>query len=390
MYTMTDRAPKVYFKYSKEAQRAFRGETSFLHALFHLYAKNQSISEAKPYSAKILAHASDFIYVDGVLSYMTNNEIRTLDVHGAGRQEQVVNLTNLLPRLDLEAPVDIALLYYSSGIIAFLIGPQLVLLDITPNQPRRLRFRTNLTSTSNLFVRHNTKNLYYGTRSRGIWLIQWVNLTEEKPQITAQSTELVGSELGHTVCFEIFDNHLYAVSNINDKDEEIYKWRSFYSWICIPPNPGIAPVREIWRRDHSESVIANDQTKISLCIDESTGGPVILECRTEWQGSTKVRTCYTEPLPHVSQLSTIKGIDTELPLPLHGPTKEDLERQQRKGKYKHSTIVAEEIEHLAYNLSTENRSKIIYVCGPSLAKHLTPLTSGPENSHARNREYFTQ
>ncbi|OKL62820.1 hypothetical protein UA08_01701 [Talaromyces atroroseus] len=407
---LAKRTIKRHVRYSKEAQLAFAGKISFRQAIGRLHDTRQAVAMAQPYSVAVLSYAKTFIYREGVLSYVTDNEIRVLDVHTAGRKEQVVDVQNVLRRViprfcqheaeSRSAAAQLSFLHYSSGILAVLVevgdpNAWLILLDVTPGgskqpkgyKPGRLRFVTQLTCTRRLFVRHNSAHLFYGVNSSVdasgelLWAVYWADLTRDnRAAVDTQPTvldKLAGTELGHNVCFEIFDNHLYAVSNIidSDEEEEALNWRSFYEWACIPPACGRrrAHARRIWRRDHLEGPINDTWTEMSLRLDEATGQPMILECRREWRegGSDHVRTYYAEPLPRVAELGStapdeaehappptthspsfppnlIRGgagpsnINFAAPsqLPLNGPTKADLQLHRRPGRHVHSEYSA--------------------------------------------------
>jgi hypothetical protein len=389
---------------------AFAGEISFRQALGRLHDTREAVATAQPYSAAVLAYARTFIYRDGVLSYVTNNEIRVLNVHTADREEQVVDVQNVLRRIiprfcqhEAESrSAQLSFLHYSSGILAILVevgdtDAWLILLDVTPGgskqpkgyKPGRLRFVTQLECTRRLFVRHNGAHLFYGVNSivdasgELLWAVHWADLTKENRAVDTQPTvldKLAGTDLGHNVCFEIFDNHLYAVSNTIDSEEEALNWRSFYEWVRIPPNCrwGRAQMRRIWRRDHLEGPINDTWTEMSLRLDEATGEPMILECRREWRegGSDHVRTYYTEPLrdsgtaPNEAEPaaavaerretetdstssssppnlltggtgpSNINFAAPPFPLPLNGPTEDDLQLHRRPGRHVHSEYSA--------------------------------------------------
>lgn len=393
---------KRHGRYSKEAKLAFAGKITFRQAIGRLHDTRQAVATAKPYSVAVLAYASTFIYGDGVLSYVTNNEIRVLNVHKADTQEQVVDVQHTLRRIIPAFPqyeaegctTQLSFLYYFSGILAILVeigetNAWLILLDITPGgskqpkgcKPGRLRFVTRLECTRRLFVRHNGIHLYYGVNSivdasgELLWAVHWADLTKVNRTGATKRTildKVAGTDLGHNICFEIFNNHLYAVSNTIDSEEEALNWRSFYEWVCIPPdcNRRRVPAKRLWRRDHLEGPINDTWTEISLRQDEASGKPMILECRREWRegGSDHVRTYYAQPLPPVpapneaepavapratpqsapsSSLGHPHPAGGTLPnyihyssLPLNGPTKEDLERHRRPGQHVHSEYTA--------------------------------------------------
>ncbi|EEA27251.1 hypothetical protein TMatcc_004465 [Talaromyces marneffei ATCC 18224] len=394
---LAKRTIKKYVPHSKEARWAAAGNISFRKAIGRIHDMQQAVAMAEPYSAAVLSYAATFIYRDGVLSYVIGNEIRVLNVHRADSTEQVVDVHNMLRRIiptyrqqeAADRSAQITFLYYSSGVLAFLVEIDgdahawLILLDVTPGCSRRIRFIRQLECTRRLFVRHNGTHLFYGVHSfvdasgELLWAIQWVDLTRNTKADVPPTVldKLAGTEIGHNVCFEIFDNQLYAVSNTIDSEEEALNWRSFYEWVCIPPafNRRRVRMQRIWRRDHLEGPINDTWTEMSLRMDEATGRPMILECRREWREgrSDHVRTYYAEPLRMVSELATTGEIQGEAehtepretqspsssspstypllvggtgpsnitlpaPLPLNGPSIEDLARRKRIGKHVHS------------------------------------------------------
>lgn len=282
---------------------------------------------ARPYSAAILSYATPFtfLYQEGVLCYLYNDDIRVLDVHQAEDVEQVLNTTNILLRIipGLEADdiyanaVQVSLLHYSAGVLAILVDiqggrdPWLIVLDVTPQGHKRgrVRLRTQIQSSRRLFVRHNGSYLFYGTHSvishHGYhqWAIEVVDLKTGK-LLTRKPTVLdnfAGNDIGQSVCFEIFQDHLYAVSSLVSFEEEEVDWTSFYMWACLPPTGHVGRPRlnRIWRRQHREGPINDTWTDMSLRQDEATGELMIFECRREWRngGSDNFRTYYCHPLP---------------------------------------------------------------------------------------------
>lgn len=373
------------------------GTISFRQAIGRIHDMQQAVAMAEPYSVAVLSYAATFIYRDGILSYIINDEIRVLNVHRADSTEQVVDVHNILRRIiptyrqqeAADRSAQITFLHYSSGVLAFLVEIDgdahawLILLDVTPGCTRRLKFIRQLECTRRLFVRHNGIHLFYGVHSfvdasgELLWAVQWVDLTKNTKTDMPPTVldKLAGTEVGHNVCFEIFDNHLYAVSNTIDSEEEALNWRSYYEWVCIPPafNRRRVRMQRIWRRDHLEGPINDTWTEMSLRMDETTGRPMILECRREWREgrSDHIRTYYAEPLRPVSELAIIGEVQGEAehaephvtqslssssystypllvggtgpsnitlpaPLPLNGPSAEDLARHKRIGRYVHS------------------------------------------------------
>lgn len=91
-------------------------QTSYHKALGHRFDVQEAIATAAPYALSVLGYGADFLYNQGFLSYRTGNEIRLLNVDGAGLQESVLDLHRLGYKL---ARLDVTLLYFSDGIIVF-------------------------------------------------------------------------------------------------------------------------------------------------------------------------------------------------------------------------------------------------------------------------------
>lgn len=250
-------------------------------------------------------------------------------MHGVGQVEQVLNVHKVISRAipgcnPARNTIQISLLHYRDGILAFLVeigevrDAWLLAVDMrrkTDSKAGRLRLRTPLQSTRRLFVRHNRSYLYYGTQSAlshygyPQWAISCVDLatgqhTTEKP---VELHNFVGNEIGQTVCFEVHQDHLYAVSTLVDFEEEEVDWTSLYMWICLPPRGdtgSVTPSTE-WRRQHREGPINDTWSDLSLREDEATNQLMILECRREWRngGSDNCRTYYMQPLPSPGEIS---------------------------------------------------------------------------------------
>ncbi|PLN83295.1 F-box domain protein [Aspergillus taichungensis] len=317
-------------RYTKEGQRAIRSSKGYRNAVGRLFDVKESFATAQPYSASILGYGSAFLYGGGSLCYIFEDEIRSLDVHGASRVEQVLNiytvLSRALPGCDpAKNAVSISLLHYSHGILSFMAEvvdreeAWLLAVDMRPRKQcarsGRLRLRTQLQSTRRLFVRNNRSYLYYGTHSalgyHGYpqWSVNCVNLDTgpDPTQHTVVLHNFAGTEIGQTVCFDVHEDHLYAVSTLIDFEEEEVDWTSLYMWICLAPDGrGGSSVRpnSTWRRQHREGPINDSWSDLTLRHDEATNRLTILECRREWLdgGSANTRTYYAQPLPSPAEI----------------------------------------------------------------------------------------
>lgn len=304
--------------YSKEGQSALAARTGWRKAVGHRFDIHEAVATAAPYSVSVLAYGADFLYHQGFLCYRVGHEIRLLDVHGGGRQERVLNLYTVLPRLEsgpagLDAAERVTLLRYSDGIVAFrvegLVGQDDTLLaidmDRRPDQIRRRRLllQKSVPANAPIFVRHSRSYIWYGTftavhGSDGVWSVCGLDFATFK-EIEFPLDRVVDGDLGQTLCFEMVQEHLYAVSTqvASDDDE---RFSSFYHWFChAPRRKGRKWNGRLWRREHREGPINEMWTDLSIRTDETTGRPVILECRREWRDgkSENHRTNYIEALP---------------------------------------------------------------------------------------------
>ncbi|KAG4426957.1 hypothetical protein IFR05_017560, partial [Cadophora sp. M221] len=113
--------------------------------------------------------------------------------------------------------------------------------------------------------------------------------------------DMVGSEIGSTICFELYKDSFYALSNQTSFEVEEIDWTSFYHCIRFPLNSPCKALLEktenksMWRRQHQEGPIDDRWTSLRLDEDETTGDLRIIEARKEWYlGSSKSqRTYYT-------------------------------------------------------------------------------------------------
>ncbi|PTU21535.1 hypothetical protein P175DRAFT_0435347 [Aspergillus ochraceoroseus IBT 24754] len=250
--------------HTKEGREADQAKTGYCEALGRLYDIKESFATAEPYSAVILGYGSSFLYAGGSLCYIYNDEIRALDVQGASRVEQVLNLPKVIRKALRNSNLDtgrirVSLMNYSEWVVAFLVEVDdardswLLAVDLKRQsnyeKSGRLRMRAHLDSTERLF------------------------------------------------------DHLYAISTLVDFEEEEVDWTSYYVWMCLPPSLKISKTAQqpfqTWRRQHREGPINDTWSDLSLREDEATGQLMILECRREWRdgGSENCRTYYVQPLP---------------------------------------------------------------------------------------------
>lgn len=284
---------------------------SYRQTLGHRFDIHEAIATAAPYSVSVLAYGagSDFLYQQGYLCYRVGHEIRLLDVHEASQLERVLDLHVLLQRLDIRASVDsVQLLNYSHGIVVFrvrgCVNDILLAIDMVrsmnpqkPNVKRgRLLLQRIIPTSDQIFVRHSGSYLWYGIFTAGVWRLHGRDLATQ--QTIDFPLQIADGDIGQSLCFEIYEDHLYAVSTHVALTEE-EKFSSFYHWFCYTPHVAHGWSGRIWRREHSEGPINEMWTDLSIRLDESTGHPKILECRREWPdgNSENHRTYYSESLP---------------------------------------------------------------------------------------------
>ncbi|KAJ5768172.1 hypothetical protein N7533_000755 [Penicillium manginii] len=306
-------------RYSKEGSIALQAQAGYRKAVSHRFDINEAVATATPYSVSVLAYASDFLYQQGVLCYRVGQEIRLLDVHRAAQRERVLNLHDVLRRLesspmDRDAAERVKLIHYHDGIVILRVindnalGDSLLAIDMErhPGHTRRRRLLLQAVVPSNvpIFVRNSRSYMWYGcftasaANSDGVWSVWGVDLvTLEK--IDVPLDRVVDGDLGQTLCFEMYKEHLYAVSTqVASNDDE--RFSSFYHWFCHAPRQESQQWNDrIWRREHREGPINEMWTDLSIRTDEETGNPVIIECRREWRHgkSENHRTTYIQPLP---------------------------------------------------------------------------------------------
>ncbi|KAJ5347386.1 uncharacterized protein N7506_000639 [Penicillium brevicompactum] len=283
--------------HSKEGQAAMTAQSGYRKAVGLRFAVHEAVATANPYSVACVGYAASFIYNQGHLAYRCQNHIRVLHVHGVATSERVLDLTQVLPHpLHTAGPVpadNVTLLSYSDDTLVFQVTgvsateDALFVIDMRRSSRPRPVFHRSIPASAPIFVRHTRSYLWYGTftaadGSDGVWTITGVDL-ETGVRIGIQLDRIVDGDLGQTLCFEMHDEHLYAVSTqVASDDSEIHS--SFYHWFCFAPREsGRKWNGRFWRREHQEGPINEMWTDLSIRKDEMTGQPVILECRREWR-----------------------------------------------------------------------------------------------------------
>ncbi|KAI0426580.1 hypothetical protein F5Y09DRAFT_318498 [Xylaria sp. FL1042] len=305
----------------------------FARALRRLAKRRDALSKASPYVVGIVACADSYGFFNGKLCYIIEDRpqrwLRILDIHGSNNQELVVNIPKLIseavPRAASYRKYKFRVLYQAAGIVSCLFSFALHetenwLLIVKPESGQILeKFR--LASTARLFVRNNDQFLYFGTHSEegadGFkkWVIKGYDLTSHSwlPQPRMYMANLAGYDMGSTVCFEIFGDYFYGLSNQTLYEADDPEWQSHYYCFRFPLNkPTLSRLevmrnKDSWRRKHSEGPIDDRWGFLSLEEDEASGNIVILECRKEWLNgqSGSQRTYYTTEVVFCEE--TIQG-----------------------------------------------------------------------------------
>jgi hypothetical protein len=257
-----------------------------------------------------------YLYCKGVLCYTLDDRLRLLDLHHSGQNELVISIPGLLTQALSEISDNskgvFQVLYYSDKILSCLYkssGPDSTAWLIAFHlRTRGILVSHELESVDKIFVRHNKQYLYYGTHSEigtdgnKKWVIHGYEFRTRKWfDQKVHLPDMVGSEIGSTICFEFYRDYFYALSNQTSFEVEEIDWTSFYHCIRFPLNSPCKALLEktenksMWRRQHQEGPIDDRWTNLRLDEDESSGQLRIVEARKEWYlGSSKSqRTYYT-------------------------------------------------------------------------------------------------
>lgn len=269
-----------------------------------------------PYIVAIVGFGDAYLYCKGVLCYTIDHTVRVLNLHHSYQYEVVINIPLLLKHAVREIEDNtrgtFRVLYYSDKIISCTYKSSGTdstawLIAFSIGKGRDLVVR-ELDSTDKIFVRHNDRFLYYGTHSEvGVdgykrWVIQGYDFQKKTWfDHKIHLVDMVGSEIGSTICFEFHNEYFYAVSNQTSFEVEEIDWTSFYHCTRFPLNSPCEELLEktenhrMWRRQHDEGPIDDRWTSLRLDEDESTGELKIIESRKEWaMGSSRSqRTYYT-------------------------------------------------------------------------------------------------
>lgn len=272
--------------------------------------RRDALATASPYTVATIGFCDDYLYCKGILCYSLDNEVRILDLHHSSNEEVVVSILGLLTRAVPEIHANLKgtfkILYYSDHIISCLYqssGPDLPawLIVFGLEDEAILIAPETLNSVEKLFVRHNKDFLYYGTYSDTNadgdqrWVIRGYDFENRKWfDEKIRLSEMAGSDIGVSVCFEIHEDYFYAVSSEAPFETEEIDPSSFYHGFRFPLNSPCKDLLEktqdedMWRRQLQEGPLDERWMSMQLDVDEVSGKLKIVEARKEWyQGSSK-------------------------------------------------------------------------------------------------------
>ncbi|KAG6358782.1 hypothetical protein INS49_012301 [Diaporthe citri] len=296
-----------------------RSTHKYASALRRLYKRRQAIRTAAPFTAAIVAVAESWIYVNGTLCHISERMLRVLDLHKSSGEETIIDVRALLDEAITASrgarKYKFQILHYAEGIVSCLyihcrpvVESWLVVFNVSE---RTLLTTLSLDTTYKIFVRNDRNYLYFGTHSEfgddgfrrwvlmgydihgGRWFDQKVHLLD-----------MVGSDIGQSIAFEIIDGKFYGLSNQTSFEVDEVDWTSHYHCFRFPvaaPKPKTTErsVKDkMWRRQHAEGPIDDRWSFIRLLRDERDPKQLqVLESRKEWlAGSSGRRNYYTTRL----------------------------------------------------------------------------------------------
>ncbi|KAI1107108.1 hypothetical protein F4804DRAFT_298552 [Jackrogersella minutella] len=279
----------------------------FARALRRVAKRHQAISQASPYVVGIVGVADSYEYVHGMLCYIVEDRpqrwLRILDLHRSASNELVVDIPALIreavPRSAKSRKYKFRVLYHADGITSCLFSFALPNTEnwllIFQAEEKEIVAKMRLESTAKIFVRNNHKFLYFGTHSdEGAdgfrkWVLTGFRIEDRHwfPH-KMHLTNVVGNDIGTTVCFEIIDDHFYGLSNQTDYEIRETDWVSYYHCFRFPlhtpdrKNTQTMDKDDGWRRQHAEGPIDDRWGLLKLEKDEASGTINIIESRKEW------------------------------------------------------------------------------------------------------------
>ena len=284
-----------------------------------------------------MGEGSDFLYRQGVLTYLRDDVVYIVNAHEASDTELVIDLRAAL-RITARSEHTFKLMHFQDNALAVFQTARsssseghLVVFNthiITPERPRVLLYE-RLQTGQKQFVRHNSRSLIYGIydSSEGsedeAWRFHAFTLIREskgaessllksKRAVPFSLERFSSADIGSNISFEIHDDYFYVVTSQVTVDAEGQDPTSYYGG-CRYPLPGHPRSDDlhqgveywrIWRRQQREGPIHDLWTVLDLQKDENGHGLVISESRREWQDgfSKQKRTFYTEPLAVAAEI----------------------------------------------------------------------------------------
>ena len=273
------------------------------------------ISQARPYVVGTVAVARWWIYNDGMLCYIngdrTGRRLRILDLHGSSHDELVVRVHVLVSKAIPGSIFDCGdcgdcdncgyvfkVVHHAAGITSCVFkpgsGPAWLLVF---NAAKGVLFEPfRFEPGCKLFVRNNADFLYFGTHSVAsssqrnhrnhrwaLWGFSIRNNTWSPKRIVLR--DLRGDEVGSNVCFEIIDNHFYAVSTqaptrtISKGHELYYTCFRFRVEDLESPKIQSMPWKRCWRKSPSGDDEDKQWATLKLERDEASEKLYIVEGR---------------------------------------------------------------------------------------------------------------
>jgi len=313
---------KQTFPHTEEATIARTRQATYKQALGAIYDRRNALSDAHPFSARVLGQGHAFLYNQDRICVQTGDVICVSDVRSPFEAVQLDLSAIIRPVISsivaTSTAVIMTMLCYSDHILAIHVEVDArpnaghIFVVSTAEEPphsRRILNVVPVASNSKLFARHTSQYLYYGTHT-GIgddghhkWEISGVSLDNQCQLPDSKQPLLLedfhGTDIGSTVAFEIFNDKFYAVSNQGTFEVEEVDWTSFYHCISFPlANPiptAMEADRRVYRRQHAQGPIHDSWTDLSLQRSERTKKVMIIESRREWaqSSSRQSRTFYT-------------------------------------------------------------------------------------------------
>ncbi|KAH7633135.1 hypothetical protein B0T09DRAFT_86759 [Sordaria sp. MPI-SDFR-AT-0083] len=296
---------------------------NYAHELRRLLKRRQSISSVTPYLAAVVGFGEDWIYQNGVLCYIQQGQLRILDLHGSAAAEIVVNIRLFLDEaipgsrnirnyrfrpLNISNNIVSCLYYYkprcTTGCdFGSVYAGSLVVFSAQTRKVLTTRRLENF-DPNGLTVRNNDGFLFLIERSHyhegraALWNSYNFSANAWHDHTHLLHLDFHSSEIGITHCFEIFNGHVYFLSNYSELEEEEGDWVSPYHCLRFPfafNAPEILGHGQLLRRTHLDGPMDHRWTFLKMFKDEATGKTKILESRKEWikGSSSTTRTYYT-------------------------------------------------------------------------------------------------